>query len=315
MRTMVVLAAAVGAAVVALSTGGAAGHASATAAGTGIIVYDSGHYLHIPGGGSDSESMTSIWQIRPDGTGKQRLWKTKSTEEPVDGVQVSPDGRNLIFDYQPKGVPFERLWLANRNGSGAHPIGPGHGVIGYGPLFSPDGSKIAYWQPGGSTPTSSHLEFFIAKRNGSHAAVVELDDSANEAAWGADGQLYFPARLGIYTAPPSPPGGYSKQLVNYTQLPGRASNLSVSPDGKMLAFSTWQACSGPSCTLFVMNTNGSGLRAIPSSAGAAQPAISPDGTMVAYRTHQGLWVAPLNNSARPRLLVRGAIWDIDWVSR
>lgn len=74
---------------------------------------------------------------------------------------------------------------------------------------------------------------------------------------------------------------------NLTGQPARHSGLSLSPDGRKLAFSRW----GPDGEhVLVMNTDGSGLTRLTTEAGGDSPRWSPDGTRIAFRRHGAIYV-------------------------
>jgi Tol biopolymer transport system component len=72
-------------------------------------------------------------------------------------------------------------------------------------------------------------------------------------------------------------------LQNLTQKPGHYSSLSLSPDGRSVAFHSNRA-GGVTSQIFVMDVSGDNLRQLTrDNSGSSAPRWSPDGTRIAYQ--------------------------------
>jgi Tol biopolymer transport system component len=204
-------------------------------------------------------------------------------------MSLSPDGRRLAF------VSDRKLWTMPLSGK-LGPEFPGVPVrintdnveVDWSGLaWSGDGKWIAF---NGAVPT----EILKAKEN----------------EWSG-------GNLGIYII--SAEGGNSKKvhenfrhslIVNY--------KISLSPDGKMLAFSSVDS---NECHINTISVNG-GLPKQLVDAQAREPAFSPDGKMIAYvdtkdlgKAGGGLWVIPVSGGT-PKLVVNAGnasspVWSPD----
>ena len=104
-----------------------------------------------------------VWTMRPDGSRQRQL--THIDSRGWLSPNWSPDGRQLVYARSPG------LWVINADGSGAHVITTGAGLIERGePAWSPDGTLIAY-----SALTSSPQlarRIFVVGADGSNPHVV-----------------------------------------------------------------------------------------------------------------------------------------------
>jgi Tol biopolymer transport system component len=162
----------------------------------------------------------------PDGS------MTRITTNPYeDGVDASPqysqDGTRIVFIRSRPGG--SAVWVANADGSQAHRITPWKMIAGH-PWWSPDGSRIVFYDGGGSVSYGagdSHI--FVVNADGT--ALTQLTQGDNEAdfhpSWSPDGRAILFTR---YAFAPQ-----SELFALYTMEPdgSRASLLYKSPAGDL----------------------------------------------------------------------------------
>jgi Tol biopolymer transport system component len=149
-----------------------------------------------------------------------------------------------------------------------------------GPFYSPDGTRFVFDR--GTSLTDSAPALWIADADGSHAHVLFPEGTTTE--WFE----WSPTDDRVLTTP-TIDGKGTMVLVD----PANGKRTTVPTDLDVVAAS-WRpshdqfvvtAKSGDNRTFWVINTDGSGKRAIPASPYAINtPALSPDGTRLAYAT-------------------------------
>jgi Tol biopolymer transport system component len=118
-------------------------------------------------------------------------------------------------------------------------------------------------------------------------ALAALGPAQSRAALpGPDGRIVFHSDRSIFTVAPG--GGKPTKLPE--DVPGFG-GLAVSADGTKVVYDD-------SHTIYLMNADGSGLKALTKPGGPASdnPTFSPDGRQVAYEREYGIWVMNANGS-------------------
>ncbi|WP_075348613.1 alpha/beta hydrolase family protein [Algoriphagus marinus] len=132
--------------------------------------------------------------------------------EYISDPQISPDGSKVVYVRNFKDVMTDRdysnLWMSNVDGSQNRPLTQGN-HRDFGPVWSPDGSKLAYR----SNQQDEKMKLFVLYLDTKES--VALTNSANapgSVAWSPDGQTlafssFVPAAKKSMLSIPAPPAG------------------------------------------------------------------------------------------------------------
>lgn len=187
-----------------------------------------------------------------------------------------------------------RIFVTRVGGTGTHSL-----VGGRDPAWSPDGSRIAF-RVGTEQQTRSRTQIDVANADGTGVkTLASLDGepgSVGGPTWSPDGRhIAYATFSGIYVTKAD--GGQVRRLVRYA---GQSACYDLepawSPEGSTIAFAI--RCDGGEGGIWVVNTDGSGLRKLIGPAGPlstvqswSYPVWSPDGTEIAFhhvaRTERG----------------------------
>ncbi|HSS80707.1 MAG TPA: hypothetical protein VLK24_05875 [Gaiellaceae bacterium] len=245
--------------------------------------------------GGVSGDLTSLYTVRPDGGGLQRLTvpPTRQALGGDSGPVWAPGGRSLVFE---RNLPYwgtdrMRLMAVSARGGAARQLtsGPFDAM----PSFSPDGKRIAFTRVVQSVvaPTAS---LFTMDGAGRHLEPLLADGIDLSAAWSPDGSTIAFSRLESVSRPLAEATLYlaDKDGSHVRSLGLHGLSAAWSPDGKRLAFVSFDdanapACSAASCPpsgeLYVVGADGSGLRRLTrSKADDEHPSWSPDGSRIAF---------------------------------
>ena len=193
------------------------------------------------------------------------------------------------------------------------------------PAASPDGSRIAYLREGGIS---------VMRVDGTHRRVVTRGRDSDPA-WAPDGlTLYFtrleghpggrkpgslPYRGSIFSV--SVGGGKVRRITDASATGHCHSQAAISPDGRRIAFSDWNACEGGTSSprLRVVDRQGrltADLRRLPRNGyfpdpEHGSPVWSPDGKRLAFRRNSDLAVANRDGSGERRIARPGVVSIVD----
>ena len=238
-------------------------------------------------------------QTMPAGSGPSTICR------PSRGIgDTSPSRRNSATTScspSPRGNGGEKLLTIDEN-----PVAVSNDARA---TWSPDGKRLAY----------------VANRNGRDDLFVYDTDTRSEsritddALSEADPSWSPVADEIVYSVAASNESGLDvmrvslsdRSVVPLTVIADDDSDPSWSPDGTKIAFARRGRGEGAATQLFVMNGDGSDVRALlpPSSAvtvpNDSDPSWSPDGLQIAFESDrdQGLWVADVAQPAEPRSLL------------
>ncbi len=240
-----------------------------------------------------------------------------ATHHEIGGLDVSPDGTEIVFDGGPKGA------IASQQSSYVIPAplgGTARKLLdqGLAVRWSPDGKHMLYVKPGGSFGDS----LWVADATGEHPReVVSLSGGVHVhwPAWSADGRfVYF--NYGINTSNLEPTeifrvpvtGGPPEPVIATSR---RAIFPCPSPDGRGLLYSSNPV--GVELSLWWKPFDGDPVRVTTGVGQYAEARLSRDGrSMVAvvYQVRESLATLPVGDqSSSPASLTPNATGDLDAV--
>jgi TolB protein len=291
----------------------------------------------LEGGSGPSADLTSLYTVRPNGTGLRRLTVPPTLQAlgGDSGPAWGPHGRRIVFE---RNLPYwgsDRMRLVSVAASGGRPTSLTSGPFDAMPSFSPDGRRIAFTrvERSGATPEAG---LFTVDRSGRHVRPLLSGGIDLSADWSPDGRTIVFSRL---ASPDSPLAEATLYLAdaggtNVRQLgtaPVYGVSPSWSPDGKRLAFVSFADGNDPPCDaascppsgeLYVVRADGSALtRLTRSRADDEHPSWSPDGRRLAYSSgfslrKQGhprwLMVMPANGGRAVRVGRFTGVLDPSW---
>lgn len=259
-----------------------------------------------PGGASGSDAEVRLANL------KQLTFGGENAE-----AYFSPDGSRLIFQSTRENVPCDQIFTMRTDGSELRRVSTGAGrtTCGY---FFPDGQTILYatthlasaecpprpdYSRGYVWPIYATYDIVRAKTD--RSGIVPLTKTAGydaEATIGSDGRIVFTSvrdgDMEIYSM--AADGSNVRRL---TLRPGPDGGPFFSPDGRQIIFRGRALAPGPELDdyrallkeglwrpnrleLFVMNSDGSGLRQVTAQGGANfAPSWHPDGKRIIFASN------------------------------
>jgi Tol biopolymer transport system component len=290
-----------------------------------------------------------VWLMDPDGRRQTRLVEAAPN---VDlGLPIwSPDGSKIAFTRftgpaDDPGAGDHDIWVANADGSEAHPFATGPGWQWF-PRWSPDGAWIAYTEeaaggpwlssgpvgpdlgqgpqgpvfPGANAPSRPEAELWLRAADGS-GEPVRITDAAGDdrsSSWSPDGaRLVFDStrdgNTELYVIDAN-----GSNSVRLTDEAGEDWAASWSPDGQTIAFTSDRSSLAQ---IWTVAADGSGSTQLTDDpVGALWPSWSPDGSRITYTGwetgRQQVWSMAADGSDRQNLSRSEAtidsVWDGSW---
>jgi hypothetical protein len=200
--------------------------------------------------------------------------------------RISPDQKSVAF-YQGDGMSLD-IWLfdVERGSTTRLTSGPD---IAYFPVWSPDGSRIAYFV---SRPSETLVIERPASGMGKETVLYRTNGKfLFPASWSRDRLMLVDPSNSFYVLPTGPQGsGGERQPIPFPESPAQGRHPSISPDGRWLLYSATQTGRRE---VFIesmpeqMGGPRAGSRRQVSIGGGTQPAWRPDGKEIFYVAADG----------------------------
>jgi Tol biopolymer transport system component len=201
----------------------------------------------------------------------------------------------------------EEIYITNPQGQGLIKLTDNKFFDGY-PVWSYDGSKIAF-----ESNREGNFQIYVMDADGKHQHQITHGPYHNRVpTWSPDGKMvaYTSKRDGsrreIYVMDLE-----KKKEMRLTNARYRSALPNWSPNGKKIAF-TADKLHG--WGIYVMNRDGSDLKALDTKGGSCRPDWSPDGSKIAYVSQEAdnkgdIWIINPDGSNKQRLTTDSHNYD------
>ncbi|HKW12573.1 MAG TPA: hypothetical protein VJO33_19450, partial [Gemmatimonadaceae bacterium] len=213
-----------------------------------------------------------VMVMRPDGSRQERL---TTDQVSYSTPAVSPDGQTIAVASRAGG--FWSIYLLDRFGQSRTKLVPGRLSLDGSPVWSPDGTKIAF-RGALSGPYGDYGRIFVVNRDGTGLQQVtpETADFTTDdvAAWSPDGaQLVYSHSGVIWAVNADGSGAQSLGIAGF--------DPALSPNGQRI---TYEAYLNQALTIFIADRNGANARPLTTPVdGDSYARWSPDGGEIVFQ--------------------------------
>ena len=228
-----------------------------------------------------------IYSINPDGTGLRAIGSGRQPHLSSDGTKIV----YVLLTSTGSGChdgDLVDIYTMNLDGSNVTNLTQGAFCYAFMPVWSPDGTKIAFYAAPISTPDNGGI--FVMNADGSNP--TELVGPGRHQSWSPDGTKIVysdPSNGGIFVM--NADGSNPTELVASGDFP------SWSPDGTKIAY-----FDGGS--MHTINPDGSGSTTVitDSNINLYRPAWSPDSSTLAFIGGSGIYTVSASGGGTPSLI-------------
>jgi len=257
----------------------------------------------------DGNTFFHISSINSDGTNEKDL-SSVSTSSPIRHITPSWDSNKskIIFSKD-----FD-IYSMNPDGTNLQEILDGNSseVRYYYPVFSQDGTKIAYVH---QNTSSIYDQIYIIDADGTNPKNLTNSPSYqhDHPSWCLNDKIIFYSlrddRYKIYSIKSD--GTALTDLSSITTATKNDFEPSCSPDGNKIAFKSDRSGNND---IWVMNLNGSNPVNITDTPTFSEghPSWSPDGSKILYLSSDGMWTINANGTGKTKIRDVGDVYDPKW---
>ena len=206
-------------------------------------------------------------------------------------ARFSPDGRRIATDLSPPGMDQPDIWVLDRVAGTFRRLTFDSGS--YAPVWSPDGSRLAFASKPGGRPFGSAIRWISSDGAGPPETLLPFN-SQFPAAFTPDGRLLVEINdpvtaYDVWIVSPHGPRGREP----YLRGPSEEHSPAPSPDGQWLAYVSDESGRDE---VYVRAFPTPGAPVLVSSAGGREPRWAPSGREVFYRSEKGMVAVAVNTA-------------------
>ncbi len=242
----------------------------------------------------------NLWAMNVDGSEQTRI--TNPRQPFVQEPAWLPDGSGLLFAFAPPIA--SSVYVANVDGTGEVNL-----ADGYVPVFSPDGTQIAFYGGGFFGGLGGIVHIYVMDSDGrqpvkiaevQYGDVVTACTGGSDTVWSPDGRfLAYGGNVHGVEIVPSDGSAPAQQLGG--------GGPSWAPDSQHLAFSSYRLGSPSleSCGVTVFDQETGQVSFL---AQGKSPSWSPDGQRIAFYRDGAVYVIDVDGSGEQKLFEPGSTW-------